>query len=114
MKRKELDSEKDRTKAKDGSQGAGCPSQLRKAGDLELEGGCSGFQTHLYPGFQVTHSSWGETNASRQGPPERRGRRSLRKGMSGPALTGQDWSLGGWGRAPDPRTAGWQPPEHAT
>lgn len=75
MKGRELDSEKDRTKAKDVSQGAGCLSQLRKAGDLELEGGCSGFQMHLYPAFQVTQQR-GDTNASRQGPPERRGCRS--------------------------------------
>lgn len=62
-----------------------------------------------------SHTAVGE----RQMPPGRilqRGEDAglLRKGMSGPALTGQGWSLGGWGRAPDPHTAGWQLPEHAT
>ena len=55
-KRKELDYEKDRAKAKDISLEASCPSQLRTPGDLELEGGCPGFQVHLYHAFQFTHS----------------------------------------------------------
>lgn len=84
MKRRELDSEKDRTKTKDVSQGAGWPSQLRKAGDLELEGGCSSFQMHLYPGFQVTHSS-----RQRQMPPGRALQRGEDTGLLRMAMSAQ-------------------------
>ena len=107
MKRRELDSEKDRTKAKDISQGAGCPSQLRKASDLELEGGCSGFQMHLYPGFQITHSS-----RERQMPPGRALQRGedvglLRMAMSAqPSLARAGAWEGGGRHQTHPRQAG--------